>query len=61
MAFSLLSRFPFLRFSRSSLTHSFEATATFVTITLLIVYAFIMNPKIPVHKPYLEDIVKSCF
>jgi hypothetical protein len=28
---------------------------------LLIVYAFIMNPKIPVHKPYLEDIVKSCF
>jgi hypothetical protein len=55
MAFSLLSRFPFLRFSRSSLTHSFEATTTFVTITILIVYAFIMNPKIPVHKPYLEE------
>jgi hypothetical protein len=61
MAFSLLSRFSFLRFSRSSLTHSFGATATFVTITLLIVYAFIMNPKIHVHKPYLKDIVKSHF
>jgi hypothetical protein len=30
-------------------------------IKLLIVYAVIMNLKIPVHKPYLEDIVKLCF
>jgi hypothetical protein len=61
MTFSPLSRFLFLRMSRSSLARSFGATTIFVTIMLLIMYAFIMNPKIPVHKPYLEDIVKLCF
>jgi hypothetical protein len=59
--FSLLGRFPFLWFSRSFVLHSFGAMTTFVTIKLLIVSAFIMNPKIPVHKPYLENIVKLHF
>jgi hypothetical protein len=59
--FSFLSRFPFLRFSRSSLSHSFGATTTFVRIKLLIVSAFTMNPKIPVHKSYLGNIAKLRF
>ena len=62
IAFSLLSRFLFPRLSRSSLVHSFEATTTFVTIMPFSSYMpLILNPKVPVYKPCLEDIVKLCF
>jgi hypothetical protein len=57
IAFSLLSRFLFPWLSRSSFAHSFEISATFVTIAPF----SSCNPKVPVHKPYLEDIVKLHF
>jgi hypothetical protein len=48
--------------SRSSLVHSFEATTTFVTIMPFLSYmSLILNPKVPVYKPCLEDIVKLRF
>jgi hypothetical protein len=62
IAFSPLSQFLFPRLSRSSLAHSFEATATFVTIMLFSsCMLLILNPKVPVHKPCFEDIVKLRF
>jgi hypothetical protein len=40
--------------------HSFEATATFVTIMPFSSYMpLILNPKVPVYKPCLEDIVEN--
>jgi hypothetical protein len=42
--------------------HSFEATATFVTIMPFSSYmSLILNSKVPVYKPCLEDIVKLHF
>jgi hypothetical protein len=62
IAFSAISRFLFPRLSRSSLAHSFEATTTFVTIMPFSSYMpLILNPKVPVYKPCLEDIVKLRF
>jgi hypothetical protein len=48
--------------SRSSFAHSFEVTATFVTIMPFSSYVpLILNPKVPVYKPCLEYIVKLRF
>jgi hypothetical protein len=56
------SWFLFPRLSQSSFTHSFEVTTTFVMIMPFSSYMpLILNPKVPVYKPCLEDIVKLHF
>jgi hypothetical protein len=53
---------PFSRLSRSSLVHNFGASVAFVTIMpFSLCMLLILNSKIPVHKPCLEDIVKLRF